>query len=85
MLLGGGKIEKGRKVFFFFTLNSFCFKLYILIILLGLIVYIKAKTCYILPCNLVLLVILISAQLISAILYSKYNSKFAAVTTAIKV
>ena len=69
----------------FFTLNSFYFRSYILIILLGLIVRIKAKICCVLARNLALLAILISAWLISAILYSRCNSRFAAVAAAIKV
>ena len=68
MLLGRGGI----------TLNSFCFKLYIKDIFLGLVVYIRAKICYILICNLVLLAILTFIWLVSAILYNKYNSRHAA-------
>ena len=65
MLLEGGGI----------TLNFFCFGLYIKDIFLGLVVYIRARICYILARNLALLVILISTRLVSAILYSRYNSR----------
>jgi len=41
-------------------------------------VYIKAKTYYALARNSVLLTILISTWLVSAILYSRYNNKYAA-------
>jgi len=40
------------------------------------VVYIKAKTCYALARNLILLAILIFTQLVSAILYNKYNNKY---------
>jgi len=59
--------------------------LYILNILLGLIIYIKAKTYYALACNSILLAILISTRLINAILYGRYNSKFTAVAAIIKI
>ena len=61
------------------TLNSFYFRLYIKNIFLGHMVYIRAKTCYILTRNLVLLAILIFTRLVSAILYSRYNSRRATV------
>ena len=85
LLRGKNRGNWGGRYYIFFTLNSFCFRSYILIILLGLIVYIKAKTYYILAHNLALLAILISVQLISTILYSRYNSRFAAVAAIIKV
>ena len=66
MLLGRGGI----------TLNSFCFKLYIKDTFLGLIVRVRARIYCILVYNLALLVILISTQLISTILYSKYNNRY---------
>ena len=65
MLLGGGGI----------TLNSFCFRLYVKDIFLGLMVRIRARTCCALARNLALLAILISTRLVSAILYSRYNSR----------
>ena len=68
---------KGRGI----TLNSFCFKLYVKDIFLGLVVRIRARIYCALVRNLVLLAILISTRLVSAILYSKYNSRRA---TAIK-
>ena len=71
MLLGGGGI----------TLNSFCFGLYIKDIFLGLAVRIRARICCALARNSALLAILISMRLVSAILYSRYNSKH---TAAIK-
>ena len=43
--------------------------------------YIRARIYYVLARNLVLLVILISIWLVSAILYSRYNNKY---TAAIK-
>ena len=61
------------------TLNSFYFKLYIKNIFLGFVARIKAKTCYILVRNLVLLAILIFTRLVNAILYNRYNSKHAAI------
>ena len=85
LLGGGGKQRKGGRYFVFFTLNFFCFRLYVLIVLLGLIVCVKAKTCCALARNSALLAILISARLISAILYGRCNSRFAAVAAAIEV
>ena len=46
---------------------------------LSLIVYIKAKIYYILAYNLALLAILIFTQLVIAILYSRYNSRYTAI------
>ena len=71
LLKGGGGI----------TLNFFSFKLYVIDIFLGLIVCVRARTYYTLARNSALLAILISTRLVSAILYSRYNSKRA---TAIK-
>ena len=68
MLLGGGGI----------TLNSFCFRLYVKDIFLGLAVYIRTRTYCTLARNSALLAILISTRLVSAILYSRYNSRRAA-------
>ena len=60
------------------TLNFFYFKLYIKDVFVGLIVRVRARIYYALAYNLVLLVILISIQLVSAILYNRYNSRRAA-------
>ena len=60
------------------TLNSFYFGLYIKDIFLGLIAHIRVRIYYVLAHNLALLVILISIRLVSAILYSRYNSRHAA-------
>ena len=65
MLLGGGGI----------TLNSFCFRLYVKDVFLGLAARVRARTYYTLAYNSALLVILISTRLVNAILYSRYNSK----------
>jgi len=48
---------------------------------LGLVLYIRVRIYYTLARNLALLAILISTRLVSAILYSRYNSRRA---TAIK-
>ena len=61
------------------TLNSFYFKLYTINIFKGLVARVRVKTYYALAHNSVLLIILISTQSVSAILYSRYNSKYAAV------
>jgi len=61
-----------------FTLNSFCFRLYAKDIFLGLALRVRVRTYYTLTRNSVLLAILISTRLVSAILYSRYNSRRAA-------
>ena len=69
----------GEGYYILFTLNFFYFRLYTANIFKGLIVYIRVKTYCALARNLVLLVILISTQSVSAILYNKYNSKYIAI------
>src|ERR1700722_19973487 len=64
MLLGGG----GG-----ITLNSFCFGLYVKDVFLGLVVRVRARTCYALAHNSALLAILISIRLVSAILYNVFH------------
>ena len=59
-------------------LNSFYFKLYIKDIFLSLAARVRVKIYYILVYNLALLVILIFIRLVSAILYSRYNSRHTA-------
>ena len=56
------------------TLNSFYFRLYAKDAFLGLAVRVRARIYYALARNLALLAILISTRLVSAILYSRYNS-----------
>ena len=58
------------------TLNSFYFRLYTKDIFLGLVLYVRVRIYYALARNLVLLAILISIRLVSAILYSRYNSRY---------
>jgi len=70
---------KGEKYYNLFILNFFYFRLYIINIFKSLTVYIKIKINYILARKLILLIILISTQLINAILYNKYNNKYIAV------
>jgi len=70
---------KKKGYYILLTLNSFYFKLYTINIFKGLVVRVRVKTYYILARNLALLAILISTQSVSAILYSKYNSKYMAV------
>ena len=60
------------------TLNSFYFRLYTKDIFLGLVLYVRVRIYYALARNLALLAILISTWLVSAILYSRYNSRRAA-------
>jgi len=74
LLVGGGNYA-------LFTLNFFYFRLYAKNIFLGLALYVRVRTCYALARNSALLAILISTRLVSAILYSRYNSRR---TTAIK-
>ena len=61
-----------------FTLNSFCFGLYVKDIFLGLALRVRVRIYCILAHNLALLIILIFIRLVSAILYSRYNSRRAA-------
>ena len=68
LLVGGG-------YYILLTLNSFYFRLYAKDIFLGLALYVRVRIYYALVYNSVLLVILISTRLVSAILYSRYNSK----------
>jgi len=63
-----------------FTLNSFYFRLYTINIFKNLMVCVKVKIYCALARNLALLAILIFTQLINAILYGRYNSKYTAVT-----
>jgi hypothetical protein len=74
LLVGGGN-------YILLTLNSFYFRLYAKDIFLGLALYIRVRIYYTLARNLVLLAILISTRLVSAILYSRYNNRC---TAAIK-
>jgi len=60
------------------TLNSFCFRLYAKDVFLGLAARVRVRIYCALACNSVLLAILISTRLVSAILYSRYNSRRAA-------
>ena len=71
MLLGGGNYT-------LLTLNSFYFRLYAKDIFLGLALRVRVRICYALARNSALLAILISTRLVSAILYSRYNSRRAA-------
>ena len=59
------------------TLNSFYFRLYAKDVFLGLALCVRVRICCALARNSVLLAILISTRLVSAILYSRYNSKYA--------
>ena len=70
---------KGERYYILFILNFFYFKLYTINIFKGLVVYIKVKIYYILACNSVLLIILISIQSVNVILYNKYNNRYMAV------
>ena len=70
LLVGGG-------YYILLTLNSFYFRLYAKDVFLGLELRVRVRTCYALARNSVLLAILISMRLVSAILYSRYNSKHA--------
>jgi hypothetical protein len=74
LLVGGGNYT-------LLTLNSFYFRLYAKDVFLGLVLRVRVRICYALARNLALLAILISTRLVSAILYSRYNSRRA---TAIK-
>jgi hypothetical protein len=74
LLVGGGN-------YILLTLNSFYFRLYAKDVFLGLVARVRVRIYYALAHNSVLLAILISTWLVSAILYSRYNSKY---TTAIK-
>jgi hypothetical protein len=74
LLVGGGN-------YILLTLNSFYFRLYAKDIFLGLALRVRVRIYCALARNLALLAILISIRLVSAILYSRYNSRR---TTAIK-
>jgi hypothetical protein len=74
LLIGGGNYT-------LLTLNSFYFRLYVKDIFLGLVLRVRVRIYCVLARNSVLLAILISTRLVSAILYSRYNSRRA---TAIK-
>ena len=71
LLVGGGNYA-------LLTLNSFCFGSYAEDVFLGLALRVRVRTCCALARNSALLAILISTRLISAILYSRYNSRRAA-------
>ena len=71
ILLGGG-------YYILLILNSFYFRLYAKDIFLGLAARVRVRIYYILARNSALLAILISTRLVSAILYSRYNSRHAA-------
>ena len=71
LLVGGGN-------YVLLTLNSFCFGLYAKDVFLGLAARVRARTYCALARNSALLAILISTWLVSAILYSRYNSRRAA-------
>jgi len=68
LLVGGGNYA-------LLTLNSFCFRLYAKDVFLGLALRVRVRTCCTLARNSALLAILISTRLVSAILYSRYNSR----------
>jgi hypothetical protein len=74
LLVGGGNYT-------LLTLNSFYFRSYAKDVFLGLALRVRVRTYYALARNSALLAILISTRLVSAILYSRYNSRRA---TAIK-
>ena len=74
LLVGGGNYA-------LLTLNSFCFGSYAEDVFLGLALRVRVRIYYALARNSALLAILISIRLVSAILYSRYNSRRA---TAIK-
>ena len=71
LLVGGGNYA-------LLTLNSFCFGSYAEDVFLGLALRVRVRTCCALARNSALLAILISTRLVSAILYSRYNSRRAA-------
>ena len=72
---------KGKKSEYsiFLILNFFCFSLYTKNIFLDLVVCVRVRIYYILVYNLALLAILIFMQLVSAIIYNRYSSKYATV------
>ena len=71
LLVGGGNYA-------LLTLNSFYFRLYAKDVFLGLALRVRVRIYYALARNSALLAILISTRLVSAILYSRYDSRHAA-------